>query len=76
MILALWPAVALGAPGAGNCGTVVAEANNDISSFNPLYANDLGNSRAAQLLFQPLVWVDRHGHVDACAPGIGRTARP
>ena len=43
---------------------MVAEANNDISSFNPLYANDLGDSRAAQLLFQPLVWVDRYGNVE------------
>ncbi len=42
----------------------MAEANNDISSFSPLYANSLGDSRAAQLLFQPLVWVDRYGRVD------------
>lgn len=59
MALTLLPACAL----AADCGTVIAEANNDISSFNPLYASDLGNSRAAQLLFQPLVWVDRHGNV-------------
>jgi peptide/nickel transport system substrate-binding protein len=49
----------------GDCGTIVAEANNDIASFNPLFASNLGDSRAAQLLFQPLVWVDRYGHVDA-----------
>ncbi len=64
MALPYWPPAALAAQAAGNCGTVVAEANNDISSFNPLYANDEGNSRAAQLLFQPLVWVDRRGNVD------------
>lgn len=64
LIIALLPATARAAPAQGDCGTVVAEANNDISSFSPLYANDLGDSRAAQLLFQPLVWVDRHGQVD------------
>jgi peptide/nickel transport system substrate-binding protein len=58
------PFVALAAPDTGDCGTVIAEANNDISSFSPLYANDEGNSRAAQLLFQPLVWVSRTGNVD------------
>jgi peptide/nickel transport system substrate-binding protein len=62
--LALLPAGVLAAPDPADCGTVIAEANNDISSFNPLYANDLGNSRAAQLLFQPLVWVNRYGNVD------------
>ncbi len=64
LILALLPAGVLAAPDPADCGTVIAEANNDISSFNPLYANDLGNSRAAQLLFQPLVWVNRYGNVD------------
>jgi peptide/nickel transport system substrate-binding protein len=64
VILALFPTGVLAAPAPADCGTVIAEANNDISSFNPLYANDLGNSRAAQLLFQPLVWVNRYGNVD------------
>ena len=59
-LLTLLPSCVL----AADCGTIVAEANNDISSFNPLYANALGNSRAAQLLFQPLIWVDRYGNVD------------
>jgi peptide/nickel transport system substrate-binding protein len=64
VILALFPTGVLAAPAPADCGTVIAEANNDISSFNPLYANDLGNSRAAQLLYQPLVWVNRYGNVD------------
>ncbi len=64
LALSLLPAAAGAVPDKKNCGTVVAEANNDISSFNPLYANSLGDQRAAQLLFQPLVWVDRHGVVN------------
>jgi len=64
VILALIPTGVFAAPGLADCGTVIVEANNDISSFNPLYANDLGNSRAAQLLYQPLVWVNRYGNVD------------
>jgi len=64
VLLTLVPAAVLAAPPPVDCGTVVAEANNDISSFNPLYTNDLGDSRAAQLLFQPLVWVDRYGNVE------------
>jgi peptide/nickel transport system substrate-binding protein len=64
VIVMLFPASVFAATDAADCGTVVAEANNDISSFNPLYANDLGNSRAAQMLFQPLVWVNRFGDVD------------
>ena len=48
----------------GDCGTVMVEANNDITTFNPLFANSEGDIRAAQLLFQPLVWVDRYGQVD------------
>jgi peptide/nickel transport system substrate-binding protein len=63
-ILALFPTGVFAAPDPADCGTVIVEANNDISSFNPLYANDLGNSRAAQLLYQPLVWVNRYGNVD------------
>ena len=65
MCLALSPAAVFAAPGSSNCGTIVAEANNDITSFNPLFVNDLGNSRAAQLLFQPLVWVNRYGNVES-----------
>lgn len=51
-------------PGAPNCGTVITEGNGDITSFNPLFSNDLANQRAAQLLYQPLVWVNRYGHID------------
>lgn len=61
-LTALLPTTAAAAP--GDCGTIITIANNDITSFSPLYANDLGNSRAAQLLFQPLVWVNRYGNVD------------
>ena len=64
VILLSLPTGVFAAPGLADCGTVIAEANNDISSFNPLFANDLGNSRAAQLLYQPLVWVNRYGNVD------------
>ena len=64
VILAIIPTGVFAAPDPADCGTVIVEANNDISSFNPLYANDLGNSRAAQLLYQPLVWVNRYGNVD------------
>ncbi len=63
-IVTFIPASVFAAPATADCGTVVTEANNDISSFNPIYANDLGNSRAAQLLFQPLAWVNRYGNVD------------
>jgi peptide/nickel transport system substrate-binding protein len=62
MFLAVFPAIGLSAP--GDCGTIATEANNDITTFSPLFANSEGDSRAAQLLFQPLLWVDRYGQVD------------
>ena len=65
LLWAFLPAAAGAVPALRNCGTVITEANNDITSFSPLYANDLGNGRAAQLLFQPLVWVNRYGQVDS-----------
>lgn len=46
------------------CGTVVTIGNGDVASFNPLFSNDLANARAAQLLYQPLVWVNRYGKID------------
>lgn len=65
-LLAWLPAAASAAPPPKpeNCGTIITEGNNAITSFNPVYADNLGNSRAAQLLFQPLVWVNRYGQAD------------
>lgn len=62
--LALGAGRALAVPTLVPCGTVVTAGNGDITSFNPLFSNDLANQRAAQLLYQPLVWVDRYGAVD------------
>jgi peptide/nickel transport system substrate-binding protein len=58
------PFAATAAPMPEDCGTIVTEANNDITSLSPLYASGLGNSIASQLLYQPLVWINRYGQVD------------
>lgn len=65
LTLVAGPAAAVQAlPSSPDCGTIITEGNGDITSFNPLFSNDLANQRAAQLLYQPLVWVNRYGQID------------
>ena len=47
-----------------DCGTIIFPPLSDITSFNPLFAESLADSEAAQLLFLNLIWVNRFGQVD------------
>ncbi|MDE8346289.1 MAG: peptide ABC transporter substrate-binding protein [Acidocella sp.] len=55
---------------AGNCGTVIippglAEGPGaDVTSFNPLLITSVYNQEASNLLFEPLLWINRFHEID------------
>jgi peptide/nickel transport system substrate-binding protein len=62
--LLLCPPIFAHAAPAGDCGTVVIPAGNDITSFSPVLANNLANAQAAQMLYANLLWINRADQID------------
>jgi len=59
----VWP-IAARAADPHDCGTVIVPANADITSFSPLFANALANGQAAEVMYENLIWIDRHAQID------------
>jgi peptide/nickel transport system substrate-binding protein len=63
-------ALLLGAAAPMDCGTIVIPPGigigpgADVTSFNPLLVDSEYNQEAAQLLFQPLLWINRYHQID------------
>jgi len=46
---------------AGDCGTVITPADDDITSLNPILATSNTNFQAGSLMYLGLVWLDDNG---------------
>jgi peptide/nickel transport system substrate-binding protein len=68
--VAVAAAIMLGGAAPVDCGTIVIPPGigigpgADVTSFNPLLVDSEYNAEAAQLLFQPLIWINRYHQID------------